>query len=86
MIIIPIYIQPKKEESSEKGAVKSQVCDLLKEAIKNESDAEYKYAKIKQYMPIQYMEYYTDLDIVRANRGRDKIRLMDIEKKIGCVQ
>ena len=81
---MPIYIQPKKEEPLKIRPIKSQTCDLLKEAIKNESDAEYKYAKIKQDMPIEYMEYYIDLDIIRANRGRDKIRLTEIAKKIGC--
>ena len=70
--------------TSRKETIKSQACDLLKEAIKNESDSEYKYTKIKEGMPIEYMEYYTDLDIIRANRGRDKIRLIEITKKIGC--
>lgn len=84
MIIMPICIQPKKEESLKRGLIKSQVCDSLKEAIKNESDYEHKYAKIKEDMPIEYMEYYADLDIIRANRGRDKIRLMEIVEKIGC--
>lgn len=72
--------------TSRRGAIKSQTCDLLKDAIKSESDAEYKYAKIKLDMPIEYIEYYTDLDIIRANRGRDKIRLIEIIKKIGCSQ
>ena len=70
--------------TSRREAIKSQACDILKDAIKSESDAEYKYAKIKQDIPIDYMEYYTDLDIIRANRGRDKIKLMEITKKIGC--
>ena len=81
-----IYSQPIKEESPKRRLIKSQACDLLKEAIKNESDSEYKYAKIKENMPIEYMEYYIDLDIIRSNRGRDKIRLIDITKKIGCAQ
>ena len=83
---MPIYKQPKKEESLQIRSVKYQTCDILKEAIKIESDAEYKYAKIKEDMPIEYMEYYTDLDIIRANRGRDKIRLIEITQKIGCRQ
>lgn len=70
--------------TSIRESIKLQACDLLKDAIKNESDSEYRYAKIKQDMPIEYMEYYVDLDIIRANRGRDKIRLMEITKKIGC--
>ena len=81
---MPIYTQPKEKESLKRRLIKSQTCDLLKEAIKNESDSEYKYAKIKESMPIEYMEHYTDIDIIRANRGRDKIRLMEITKKIGC--
>lgn len=81
---MPIYLQPKKEESVKKRLIKSDICDLLKDAIKNESDHENKYAKIKEIMPIEYMEYYTDLDIIRANRGRDKIRLIEITKNIGC--
>ena len=81
---MPIYLQSRKEESAKMRLIKSQACDLLKEAIKNESDSEYKYAKIKESMQIEYMEYYTDLDIIRANRGRDKIRLIEITKNIGC--
>ena len=81
---MPVYPQLKKEESPKRRLIKSQTCDLFKDAIKNESDSEYKYAIIKESMPIEYMEYYTDLDIIRSNRGRDKIRLIDITKKIGC--
>lgn len=84
MTIMPIYPQPIKEEPLKKRSIKSQTCDLLKEAIKNESDSEHKYVKIKEDMPMEYMEYYTDLDIIRANRGRDKMRLIEITKKIGC--
>lgn len=81
---MPIYIQPEKKESSKRILIKSEICDLLKDAIKNESDYEHKYAKIKENMPMEYMEYYADLDIIRANRGRDKIRLIGITEKIGC--
>lgn len=43
---MPIY---KMEESK---LTESIVCDLLKEAIKMESDVEYKYVNIKQDIPI----------------------------------
>lgn len=80
-----LYPQPGNEELHKRRPIVSQVCDVLKDAIKNESDSERKYANIKRDMPIEYMEYYTDLDIIRANRERDKIRLTNIAKKIGCV-
>lgn len=77
---------PEKEESAERILLKSQACDLLKEAIKNETDSIFKFTKMKESMPIIYMEYYTDIDTIRANRGRDKIRLNEIAKKIECPQ
>ena len=83
---MPMYPQPKKEEHLKISSIKSQICDLLKEAIKDESDSIYKYTTIKEYIPIEYMEYYADLDMIRANRGRDKIRLIEMTKKIGCSQ
>lgn len=82
--LIPEDLLPEKEESAKSILFRSQACDLLKDAIKNETDSVSKYTKIKESMPIVYMGYYTDIDIIRANRGRDKIRLMEISKKIEC--
>ena len=77
-----LYISSRKETTT--LTIKSKACELLKEAIKIESDSALKYSKIKQEMPIEYMEYNTDLDVIRANRGRDKLRLTGIAKKVGC--
>lgn len=62
------------------------MCDMIKEAIKRESDIDYFYAKIISDTPIVYIGHETDLHRIRADVPRHKKILKNVAEEIGCPE